>query len=216
MSPDWSAATGQLPGDVLLWAALVVAALLLVGPLLRLLLAAASAIPGRVGRLAAAAGAAVRPGLLRRLIAVVLGLGVPAVSAFAAAPAASALTADRLGPARPAPSRPTTTTTTAPDQRVRTVTVVVAPGDTLWDIARRHLPDGASAAEIAHAWPRWYAANRGVIGSDPSMLRPGTRLRSPDHRSAGTPRGMHHSPRTSTGSRAAAASVAQSLDPDRR
>ncbi len=212
MSPDWSAATGQLPGDALLRAALVVAALLLVGPLLRLLLAGASAIPGRVGRLAAAAGAAVRPGLLRRLIAVVLGLGVPAVSALTAAPAASALAADRLGPVRPAPRPPSTTR----DQRVRTVTVVVAPGDTLWDIARRHLPAGASATDVAHAWPRWYAANRGAIGSDPSMLRPGTRLRSPDHRSAGTPRGMHQRPRTATGSRAAAASVAQSLDPDRR
>jgi hypothetical protein len=214
MSPEWSAASGQLPGEALMRAALVVAGLLLIGPLLRLLLAGASSIPGRVGRLAASAGAAVRPGLLRRLLAVVLGLGVPAVSAFTAAPAASALTADRLGPVRPAP--PPRSTTTTPDQRVPTVTVVVAPGDTLWDIARRHLPAGASATDVAHAWPRWYAANRAVIGSDPSMLRPGTRLRSPGHRSAGTPRGMHHRPRTSTGSRSAAASMAQSLDPDRR
>jgi nucleoid-associated protein YgaU len=57
--------------------------------------------------------------------------------------------------------------------------VVVRRGDSLWDIAARHLRDGSDAAEIAAEWPRWYAANRGVIGADPDLLRPGQRLAPP-------------------------------------
>jgi hypothetical protein len=57
--------------------------------------------------------------------------------------------------------------------------VVVRRGDTLWAIAARHLGAGASAAEVAQAWPRWYAANRDVIGPDPDLIRPGQRLRAP-------------------------------------
>ncbi len=57
--------------------------------------------------------------------------------------------------------------------------VVVRRGDSLWDIAARHLRDGSSAAEVAVEWPRWYAANREVIGDDPDLLRPGQRLSPP-------------------------------------
>lgn len=57
--------------------------------------------------------------------------------------------------------------------------VVVHRGDTLWDIAARHLPDGAGDAEIAAAWPRWYAANAAVIGTDPHHVLPGARLVPP-------------------------------------
>ncbi len=57
--------------------------------------------------------------------------------------------------------------------------VVVRRGDTLWDIAARHLGSGAGAAEVAAEWPRWYAANRDVIGSDPGLIRPGQRLTAP-------------------------------------
>ena len=57
--------------------------------------------------------------------------------------------------------------------------VVVRRGDTLWDVAARHLRGGSSAAEIAAEWPRWYAANRDVIGDDPDLLRPGQRLAPP-------------------------------------
>lgn len=59
-------------------------------------------------------------------------------------------------------------------------TITVAPGDTLWDISRRRLGDGAEPAAIASAWPRWYAANRSVIGPDPDLLYPGQVLRAPD------------------------------------
>ncbi len=61
-------------------------------------------------------------------------------------------------------------------------TVVVRRGDTLWSIAARHLEAGATAAEIVHEWPRWYAANRAVIGADPHHIEPGQQLVPPTTR----------------------------------
>lgn len=58
-------------------------------------------------------------------------------------------------------------------------TVTVRRGDTLWHIAARHLGPGASDAEISLEWPRWYAANRGLIGPDPDRLLPGQQLLAP-------------------------------------
>ncbi len=58
-------------------------------------------------------------------------------------------------------------------------TVVVQRGDTLWDIAARHLGAGASPASIAEHWPRWWAANAEVIGADPDLILPGQVLRPP-------------------------------------
>jgi LysM domain len=57
--------------------------------------------------------------------------------------------------------------------------VVIRRGDTLWDIAARALGTHATAAEIATEWPRWYAANRDVIGADPDVIHPGTVLQAP-------------------------------------
>jgi nucleoid-associated protein YgaU len=57
--------------------------------------------------------------------------------------------------------------------------VTVAPGDSLWLIAARRLGADASQGEVAAAWPRWYAANRDVIGPDPNLIHPGQRLRTP-------------------------------------
>ncbi|HET7475582.1 MAG TPA: LysM domain-containing protein [Dermatophilaceae bacterium] len=76
-------------------------------------------------------------------------------------------------------SRPPAPNTAALD------TVVVRRGDTLWDIAARYLGPGATAADIAAAWPRWHSANRAVIGPDPDLITPGLQLRPP--RSASTP-----------------------------
>lgn len=61
--------------------------------------------------------------------------------------------------------------------------VIVEPGDTLWAIARRALPDGASNADIARSCGQWFAANRAVIGNDPDLILPAQRLRPPtkDH-----------------------------------
>lgn len=57
--------------------------------------------------------------------------------------------------------------------------VVVRRGDTLWDIAARHLGPDASAAEVADEWPRWHRVNREVIGPEPDLVLPGQRLRPP-------------------------------------
>jgi LysM repeat protein len=59
--------------------------------------------------------------------------------------------------------------------------IVVAPGDTLWSIAARHLGPHASGAAITAAWHDWYAANRAVIGPNPSLIHPGQRLSPPTH-----------------------------------
>jgi nucleoid-associated protein YgaU len=55
----------------------------------------------------------------------------------------------------------------------------VRPGDSLWRIAAEHLPAGATAQQIATAWPHWYAANRAVIGADPNHITPGQILHPP-------------------------------------
>ncbi|WP_298747781.1 LysM peptidoglycan-binding domain-containing protein [uncultured Serinicoccus sp.] len=57
--------------------------------------------------------------------------------------------------------------------------VVVRRGDTLWDLAARHLGPGATSADIAQEWPRWYAANLATIGPDPDLILPGQELTVP-------------------------------------
>ena len=54
--------------------------------------------------------------------------------------------------------------------------MTVRPGDSLWSIAADGLGAMPSAARIQAEWPRWYAANRLVIGADPNLLRPGASL----------------------------------------
>jgi len=63
-----------------------------------------------------------------------------------------------------------------------TTAVVVRPGDSLWAVARRDLQAagaGATARDVAAAWPLWWAANRQLVGEDPDLLRPGTHLTPP-------------------------------------
>lgn len=57
--------------------------------------------------------------------------------------------------------------------------VTVHAGDSLWDIAARHLGHGASELDIALHWPRWYEANREHIGGNPDVLLPGQILQPP-------------------------------------
>lgn len=57
--------------------------------------------------------------------------------------------------------------------------VAVRAGDSLWTIAARELGPAASDVEIAAQWPRWYEANRQVIGTDPNVLLPGQVLTPP-------------------------------------
>lgn len=60
--------------------------------------------------------------------------------------------------------------------------VVVAPGDSLWAIARTALGPGATDAEVASYWLQVYRLNHGVIGADPNLIHPGQQLRMPSSR----------------------------------
>lgn len=88
--------------------------------------------------------------------------------------------ADRTGvpnPDRPQSNNPVTR---APFRQVDAhQQVVVKRGDNLWNIAKSHLPDGASNAEINREWHRWYDANRQVIGENPDVILPGQILTPP-------------------------------------
>jgi nucleoid-associated protein YgaU len=148
-------------------------------------------------------------GAIRLLLgATAISAPITPVAASAAEPAAYALAtsstagssagfADLPGIERPAmvagwvPTVPEPAPAAAPQIDVRLVAtppseaeamlddVVVRRGDTLWEIAARALGKHATAAEIAAEWPRWYAANRAVIGADPDLIHPGTVLRAP-------------------------------------
>lgn len=87
-------------------------------------------------------------------------------------------------PARPlvdpgllAPSGARASNGPAAGTQARAVTVIA--GDTLWDIVATYLGPDASDVDIALEWPRWYAANRGLIGGSPDVLLPGQILQAP-------------------------------------
>jgi hypothetical protein len=76
-------------------------------------------------------------------------------------------------------------TPAAPRQRVPeapaapVTTLVVAPGDNLWNLAAEQLGAHPSDEETAAAWQAVYALNRGLIGPDPDVIQPGQRLTLP-------------------------------------
>jgi hypothetical protein len=78
-----------------------------------------------------------------------------------------------------APAGPAVLMSGAPHRSIPDDTYVVRRGDALWDIAARRLGPDATQSDVAREWPRWYAANRTVIGADPNLIRPGERLRPP-------------------------------------
>lgn len=88
-------------------------------------------------------------------------------------------------PTPPAPTpRPTGEVwlVSSPPDSAAVPDVVVRRGDTLWGIAARHLGADATDQDVAEEWPRWFAANRDVIGSDPDLIFPGQRLVTPGAR----------------------------------
>lgn len=101
---------------------------------------------------------------------------VPGTQSAPAAPAPD----PGFRPSRPTVRRVVAPTVIAPAGGLRAPQgVVVHRGDTLWAIAARDLGPDATDAEVAGHWPRWYAANRAVIGPDPDLLLPGQVLRRP-------------------------------------
>lgn len=87
-------------------------------------------------------------------------------------------------PPAPAPSAPPPPAPEAPAPALAKAgtVVVVQPGDSLWSLAERSLHRSGAAPtdrQVAQAWPRWWSANRAVIGDDPDLLLPGTRLQPP-------------------------------------
>jgi LysM repeat protein len=106
----------------------------------------------------------------------------PAATSTAQPSAGTVATSSSTAVALPAPTTPppdhaSGTATSGPGPSSGVVTVRV--GDSLWGIAADFLPAGATAADVAAAWPAWYAANEGLIGDDPDLIRPGQRLVAP-------------------------------------
>lgn len=171
---------------------------------------AAGHLPGVAGRLGAAAARRIAPAAVRRAVEVALGLTVavgalgaspalaaPGPAAPPAAPPAATLdwaapvpTLDWAAPAEAPEAAPTLDWTASPVQEpqaaAETVTeaVVVQPGDSLWDLAEQDLRERGDAAptdaEVAQAWPSWWAANRDAVGDDPDLIQPGTHLSPPE------------------------------------
>lgn len=125
------------------------------------------------------------PPSLRRLVLAVCGATVaagltpPALAHPQGADQASAGGAGRATPVAlghpvaglPLPDRPAPVPSRA--------SVVVAPGDSLWSIARDLLPRRAGAAKVHAAVAALHLANRHRVGPDPDLIHPGTTLRVP-------------------------------------
>jgi len=153
---------------------------------------------GTVSRRRAAALVVGTSQLTGLLVVVAVATATGAVPAMASGlpqprPAASPLSLDWPVAAAPAPStilpaaRKAAVAPRDADRSIEDADVIVRRGDSLWSIARRHLPPGATDSQIAAAWPRWHAANRFVVGADPDLLLPGQRLVPPDNSSGGNP-----------------------------
>lgn len=172
---------------VLAWALVVRLALGLTATLVAVALRGTQ---GLAGRLAVRCARALTPALLHGLLRAALGavaVGAPAALSPALVPAVAL--ADPGPPAVPVLDRVPGPVAAEPAAEPVAATVVVRPGDSLWRIAAAHLPPGAGAADVAAAWPAWYAANRATIGADPSLIRPGQVLTAPAGRAVlGGPR----------------------------
>ena len=80
------------------------------------------------------------------------------------------------------PEAPSPTALEAASSR-RLGTYVVAPGDSLWAIAARHLDAlglQGDDGEVNRFWRMIYEANRAVIGCDPDLIHPGQQLTIPE------------------------------------
>ncbi len=165
--------------------ALGMGALVAVWAVSAVLVAALRRLPGRLGRMAERVWRWLVPTALRAALLGASGAAVATSSAAAIdAPAAtsahlevgrpltSASAAMAVGTTAPTPSPDVSADAPAPGH-------VVVAGDSLWAIAEQHLGAGATAAQVAAEWPRWFASNRDVVGPDPGLLRVGAVLAAP-------------------------------------
>ncbi|KQZ75038.1 LysM peptidoglycan-binding domain-containing protein [Nocardioides sp. Root151] len=76
-------------------------------------------------------------------------------------------------------TRPATAGATSAPGAVR-----VRAGDSLWSIAEGSLGHDADDASIDARWRQIWQANREVVGADPDLIHPGTRLRLPRSRAS--------------------------------
>ncbi len=184
--------------DVAAVAALTPVAWLLLGWLGAIaVVAGVAAGPGPGAATARRLLARIAPRLVRRAIAALAGASLtagvwagPALADPSPPQPAPAGSSYDWGP--PAPSAAPTPTPLATAERIPPAhdtdappigaVVTVRPGDSLWRIAARSLAaagDAVGDAAIAAAWPRWYDANRSLIGPDPGLIHPGQQLTAP-------------------------------------
>ncbi|WP_432544427.1 LysM peptidoglycan-binding domain-containing protein [Kineococcus sp. SYSU DK002] len=194
--PHWIApqVTVRTPADVVVGVCTVAGALVVLWLALSVLVALVDEVrvrrsPRRAVRLTPGV-----PVVVRRLVALVVGVlvGSSALSAVAAERGAAvhppeagwALSAPvepgwaptpglAAAPAAPAP------VAGAPRPTAAGAELVVHRGDSLWSLARLRCGPGADRAEVLAEQQRLYAANAEVIGEDPDVLRPGQVLRLP-------------------------------------
>jgi len=79
-------------------------------------------------------------------------------------------------PVAPIPTRAPASNDASPDS-ARMITV--RRGDSLWVICANLLPQSATEADIARAWPMLYRANKSVIGDNPGLIYAGQTLSVP-------------------------------------
>ena len=135
---------------------------------------AAARTAGRRSRRAEARVLRLGAPLLRRALIGAVGLSLGATSA--AAGLVPADLPEDLGWA-PAPRPPAASVSAAIP-----ATHLVRPGESLWSSAAQSLArrgTETSPRAVAAEWPRWYAANRAVVGADPNLIHPGQRLVAP-------------------------------------
>lgn len=123
------------------------------------------------------------PDAVRRVVLAACGLALVATAAPAtAAPPVRGDPSVGLPPSRepvhvlaglPYPELPT-----GPDRTTPPRQAVVRAGDSLWSIARRDLPPGASPGAVERRWRAIWRANRAAV-PDPDLIRPGLVLTLP-------------------------------------
>ena len=137
----------------------------------------------------AAAGSRLAPRMVRATVLVALGVpllatALPAEAAAPAAPAARAGGDPSRLPAAPSAAARALAGLGLPDRvagpAARPRQVVVRPGDSLWSLSERLVaPAGADDATVAEAVRSLRRLNHRVLGPDPDLIFPGTRLALP-------------------------------------